>query len=133
MPRFIKPGNQFIFMLFRIFNIVLFLISIGFVGISIFLFVLLKASNALNVGFLVIGIVLAGLSLASFKLRKSLSGLNVYLFFLTLIAIFDIIFTVLMFVDLNSILDEVAQQLEKSESQTADEIKKNLYEQAYPA
>jgi len=38
-----------------------------------------------------------------------------------------------MFVDLNSILDEVAQQLEKSESQTADEIKKNLYEQAYPA
>jgi len=120
-------------MLFRIFNIVLFLISIGFVGISIFLFVLLKASNALNVGFLVIGIVLAGLSLASFKLRKSLSGLNVYLFFLTLIAIFDIIFTVLMFVDLNSILDEVAQQLEKSESQTADEIKKNLYEQAYPA
>ena len=108
MPRFIKPGNQCVFTLFRIFNLVLFLVSIGLIGIAIFLFVLINASNALNVGFLVIGVVLGVLSLCSFKLKKSLNGLSIYLFALTIIWVFDFIFTILMFVDLNRVLQEVA-------------------------
>ena len=90
----IKEGNQCLFMMFAIFNFLVFLSSLGILSSAIYLFVLIKETSFIAIGFLVGSLILLLASSLAFKLRKSIHMLGCYLFILF------VLFTVLMLLSL---------------------------------
>lgn len=72
-----QEGNQCIYMIFYIFNFLIFLVSLGLISADIFLFVKL-GSNIFNWIFMVVGIVLLFFTAIAFKLRRSIHLLGFY-------------------------------------------------------
>ena len=94
----IKAGNKCVFMMFTLFNFLLFLSSLGILGCSIYLFAITKNGNTFNIVFLISSLFLLMLTTCAFKLRESIHLLGIYIFLQLVLFTFMLIFSlVLMF------------------------------------
>jgi hypothetical protein len=84
----------------------MFLSSLGILGADIFLFVKTGA-NAFSWIFLGLGLALFGSSLMSFKLRRSIHLLGFYLLIIFSIFFFQLIATILMLIQKQSLIDKM--------------------------
>lgn len=98
-------GNSCIYVVFMLFNFLLFLTAIGILGCAIYLFVLTKSGNVFNISFLIVSLVLFLFSLIGFfKLRKSVHLLGFYLFILFIVFLFQLILTIVIFVNKDKVV-----------------------------
>ena len=121
----VKEGNSCIFAMFIIFNFFLFLSSIGILGCSIYLFVLIKDANVFNISFLVISIVLFLFTFLAFRMRKSVHWLGFYVFVLTILFLFQLIITILVMTNKDKMIRWAKEHMSDSEK-SLDEVTNEL-------
>ena len=68
MPE-IQQGNQCLFMMFILFNFMVFLSSLGILGSAVYLFIIVKKSTIFALAFLISSLALLIFSSLAFKLR----------------------------------------------------------------
>ena len=80
-----QPGNICLYMIFALFNFLVFIVSLGILGCAIYLFAKLKEANAVDISFLISAICLSTFSVFAFMCRRSVHLLWIYLFILFVI------------------------------------------------
>ena len=91
------PGKISLFLVFLLFNTLLFLSSLGIIGCAGYLFYFTKDANLLNICFMLIGLTLMILTVVAYRTRQKIYYLGVYIFILFLIFLSQIFLTVLIF------------------------------------
>ena len=76
----------------------------GIVGIDIYLWVMIKESNGLTIGFLILGLLLLVLSLLAFWMRRSIHLLGMYLVVVLGFLLFELIITIVLTIKKESII-----------------------------
>ena len=114
----VQEGNQCVYFLYIVFNIILFCVSLGILGCASYLFWYTQAANIFNIGFLSASLVLLFFSFCGFRMRKSIHLLGFYIFILTLAFIFQSVLTIVMFAN----PDILIQYAENSDPTIADQI-----------
>ena len=118
-------GNIFIFCLFQISNICLCVLGFFTFAISIYLMVLSKSIDWINIIFFLLGIILIILSYFGFKLRTAPIGNFFYSVILTAIFICDMILTIIVFAGGEEVIDTIMEKYDTSET-TKSQIKKTI-------
>ena len=121
----VKEGNTCLFAIFILFNFLLFLTSIGTLGVAIYLFALTKSANAFNIGFLVIAVVLFAFTFCAFRLRRSIHLLGFYLVIIFVIFLVNLIITICVFANKDKMIEWAKQNISDSDK-TMDEIQTEL-------
>ena len=116
----VKEGNTCLFVIFIIFNLLMFLSALGLMGCAIYLFVFTKDANPFNITFLAVSFVLLLFSGIAFKLRRSVHLLGFYLFILTIIFMAQLIITVLIFTNKDKMMEWARTHMDSQKS--IDEI-----------
>ena len=75
-----KEGNQCVFLMFTAFNFLNFLTSLAMLGVSIWMWAILKSANIFILGFIIASITLVLLASCAFKLKKSPKTMKCYLY-----------------------------------------------------
>ena len=91
-----QAGNVCLFMFFVMFNICIFLSSIAIIGIDIYLFVICKGANMVNVSFIIVGVLLLLFSICAFRMRRSIHLLCMYLIILLLFFVFQFTISIIL-------------------------------------
>ena len=97
MAKIVAEGNLCLFLIFMLFNLGEFLSSLGIIGCAIYLFVFTKSVNIFNLAFLGMGLFMAVITVCAFKLRRSIHLLGLYSFSLSVLFLFQIILTIIIF------------------------------------
>ena len=95
----IKEGNKFYYLLFTLFNFMLFLSSIGILGCAIHLIVLCKGANVISIFFILIALALFMLTCCGFRLRKSIYLLACYLIIIATILGWMLLTTLILMIN----------------------------------
>ncbi|CDW80801.1 UNKNOWN [Stylonychia lemnae] len=101
----VKEGNSCLFLLFVVFNFLIFLSSLGILGCGVYLFVITKEANTFNISFLVTGALMLLFSTLAFKLRKSVHLLCFYLLILFIVFLFQLVITIVMIIKKEALVD----------------------------
>jgi hypothetical protein len=115
-------GNIFIYCLFQISNICLSVLGFFTFGISIYLVVLSKSLNFINLIFFFLGAILIVLAYYGCKMRNNPIGNWIYSVILTVIFLLDMVMTMMMFF-YSGTVDTLMSSYEVSE-ETKEDIKK---------
>ena len=90
-------------MMFATFNFLLFLCSLGLLACAIYLFIKVKEANVFDITFLCLSLLLLALTIVSFKLRESVHLLCCYIFFLTLLFSFMLVFSLVLMLNKSTV------------------------------
>ena len=112
-------GNIFIYCLFQISNICLSVLGFFTFGISIYLVVLSKSLNFINLIFFFLGVILIVLAYYGCKMRKNPIGNWIYSIILSIIFLLDTIMTCMMLFN-TSTIDTVMAAYEVSDTTKED-------------
>jgi hypothetical protein len=115
-------GNILIYCLFQISNICLSVLGFFTFGISIYLVVLSKSLNFINLIFFFLGAILIVLAYYGCKMRNNPIGNWIYSVILTVIFLLDLVMTMMMFF-YSGTVDTLMSSYEVSE-ETKEDIKK---------
>ena len=95
----ITAGNSCIYFCFATFNLLTLIVSIAIIACDIYMFVICKGANVINIFFAILGVCLLLLSTCACYLRKSVNLLACYLFIQ--VALFGCMFIITMILMLN--------------------------------
>jgi hypothetical protein len=115
-------GNILIYCLFQISNICLAVLGFFTFGISIYLMVLSKSLNFMNILFFFFGVMLIILAYYGCKMRNAPVGNLIYSVILSIIFVLDLIATIWLFTD-DKLVGNIMQAYEVSD-ETRNEIQK---------
>jgi hypothetical protein len=115
-------GNILIYCLFQISNICLAVLGFFTFGISIYLMVLSKSLNFMNILFFFFGVMLIILAYYGCKMRNAPVGNLIYSVILSIIFVLDLIATIWLFTD-DKLVGKIMQAYEVSD-ETRNEIQK---------
>ena len=115
-------GNILIYCLFQISNICLAVLGFFTFGIAIYLMVLSKSLNFMNMIFFLFGVILIILAYYGCKMRNAPAGNLIYSVILSVIFVLDLVATICLFVD-TKVVANIMQAYDVSD-ETKNDIQK---------
>ena len=122
----VEAGNPCLFYTFGVFNFLVLLQSICLLGISVYLFIFTEEANAFNIGFMIIALLLLAASFFAFQLKRRPDWLMAYLAMLLALFLAQLIFTILIMSNKESILEYAEKNENDSIAELYNKISNNF-------